>query len=379
MSKSIGQYFTTNSILKEKIFDFVLNKPSVILEPSIGQGDLVIFLKNKIPDIKFDTYEIDTTIQFLENIKRDDIKFGDFMKQDICKKYTTIVGNPPYIRKKSGNLYIDFTEKCYTLLDDNGELIFIVPSDFFKLTSASKLLNTMMEHGSFTHIFHPHNEKMFKNASIDVIIFRYCKNKSIEKKVLYNDKALFITNSSGLITFNEEKCDGILFKDYFDIYVGMVSGKEEVYKNKELGNLDVLNGANKVEKYILIDTFPCKNDKINKYLTDHKKELINRKIRKFNEANWFEWGRNISSIKKYIGDDCIYIYNLTRKTDVAFIDKVRYFGGNLIMIKPKKKCNLNTVLLYLNSDLFKENFIFSGRFKIGHRQISNSFIPSKIL
>ena len=49
------------------------------------------------------------------------------------------------------------------------------------------------------------------------------------------------------------------------------------------------------------------------------------------------------------------------------------------MIKPKKKCNLNTVLLYLNSDLFKENFIFSGRFKIGHRQISNSFIPGKIL
>ena len=119
----------------------------------------------------------------------------------ITKTYKTIVGNPPYIRTKKGNLYIDFAEKCYNLLDDNGELIFIVPSDFFKLTSASKLLNVMMKNGTFTHIFHNHNEKMFENASIDVIVFRYCKNNLIDKKVLYNDKLLYAINSNGLITF----------------------------------------------------------------------------------------------------------------------------------------------------------------------------------
>jgi len=56
----------------------------------------------------------------------------------------------------------------------------------------------MMTNGTFTHIFHPHNEKMFDNASIDVIVFRYCKNNLIDKKVLYNDKLLYITNSNGL-------------------------------------------------------------------------------------------------------------------------------------------------------------------------------------
>ena len=66
------------------------------------------------------------------------VVYGDFMKQTITKTYKTIVGNPPYVRTKKGNLYIDFTEKCYNLLDDNGELIFIVPSDFLKLTCASK-------------------------------------------------------------------------------------------------------------------------------------------------------------------------------------------------------------------------------------------------
>ena len=185
---TLGQYFTTNIELKEKVFEFILNNPLNILEPSIGQGDLISYITNKIPSITFDMYEIDINIPLLDNIQKERVIYGDFMKQTIMKTYKTIVGNPPYIKtkKSSSNLYIDFTEKCYHLLEDNGELIFIIPSDFLKLTSASKLLNEMMSNGTFTHIFHPHNEKMFENASIDVIILRYCKNNVIEKRVLYN-------------------------------------------------------------------------------------------------------------------------------------------------------------------------------------------------
>ena len=379
---NLGQYFTTNIELKEKIYEFILNKPSIILEPSIGQGDLITFIADKIPDIIFDMYEIDKEIKLLDNIQQDKIIYGDFMTQIITKTYKTIIGNPPYIRTKKGNLYIDFTEKCYNLLDDNGELIFIVPSDFLKLTSASKLLNIMMTNGTFTHIFHPHNEKMFENASIDVIVFRYCKNSLIEKKVLYNNKLLYITNSNGLITFGEEENNNsCMFQDYFDIYVGLVSGKEDVYKNKELGNIEVLNGEDKVDKYIYIENYPCENEETNKYLLQYKKELIERRIRKFNENNWFEFGatRNINNVFKNLGKDCIYIYNLTRKPNVAFLGKVQYFGGSLIMLKPKKKCNLNNIVSYINSNTFKDNFMFSGRFKIGHRQICNSYIPSEYL
>jgi len=379
--KSFGQYFTTNIELKEKIFDFILNKPSNILEPCIGQGDLINFIGNKIPNIIFDMYEIDMNIKLLENIDKNKIIYGDFLKQIIDKKYTTIIGNPPYVKTKSGNLYINFTEKCFNLLEDNGELIFIVPSDFFKLTSASILLNNMMSLGSFTHIFHPHNEKMFDNASIDIIIFRYCKNNLIDKKALYNNDLRYIINNNGLITFNEEFINNhVMFQDYFDIYVGIVSGKEEVYKNK-IGNIEVLNGEDKIDKYIYINEFPCEDENINKYLLSHKQILIERKIRKFNEKNWFEWGapRNINTIINNLGKECIYIYNLTRKSKVSFIGNVNYFGGGLIMLKPKKICNLNNIVSYLNSDLFKNNFMFSGRFKIGHRQISNSYIPNEYL
>lgn len=380
----LGQYFTTNNKLKEKVFEFILNNPSNILEPCIGRGDLITFITDKLLNITFDMYEIDTKIKLLDKIEKHKIIYGDFMKQIIAKTYKTIIGNPPYVRTKKGNLYIDFTEKCYNLLDDNGELIFIVPTDFLKLTSASKLLNVMMANGTFTHIYHPHNEKLFENASIDVIIFRYCKNNSIEKKVLYNDKILYIINSNGLITFaEEENNNSVKFEDYFDIYVGLVSGKEEVYKNEELGNIEVLNGEDKVDKYIYVENYPCKNEKINQYLLKYKKELIGRGIRKFNENNWFEWGapRNITSINSNMGKDCIYIYNLTRKTNLAFLGKVNYFGGGLIMLKPKEDCNinLNNIVSYMNSDIFKDNFMFSGRFKIGHRSLSNSFIPKTYL
>ena len=379
----IGQYFTTHVELKKKVFDFILNGPSNILEPSIGQGDLIAFIAERMPSITFDMYEIDTRIEMLDKIEKNKIIYGDFMQQPIAKKYKTIVGNPPYVRTKKGNLYIDFTEKCYHLLDENGELIFIVPSDFLKLTSASNLLNEMMTNGTFTHIFHPHNENMFENASIDVIVFRYCKSKTIEKKVLYNDKFRYITNGNGLITFGDEETEAqqVRFQDYFDVYVGLVTGKEDVYKNSELGNINVLNGENKVEKYIYIETYPCENEKINRHLLNHKTDLIDRGIRKFNENNWFEWGapRNISTIRANLEKECIYIYNLTRTPHVAFIGKVQYFGGGLLLLIPKKKCNLTKIVSYINSDRFKENFMFSGRFKIGHRQICNSCIPSEYL
>ena len=401
-NNKLGQYFTTNNELKDKVYSFIMNKPTNILEPSIGQGDLVDYVSKKLNNIKFDMYEIDKDIKLLDemtkkigententenNGKIGKIIYGDFMIQEITKKYTTIIGNPPYIRTKKGNLYIDFTNKCYNLLDTNGELIFIVPSDFLKLTSASKLLNEMMINGTFTHIFHPHNENLFENAAIDIIIFRYCKNSALEKKVLYNNNIMHITNSSGLITFSEEEnINNIMFKDKFDIYVGIVSGKEDVYKNSELGNIEVLNGKEKKEKYIYIEKYPCDNEDINNYLLENKDVLLERGIRKFNNNNWFEWGapRNISSIRSNIGKECIYIYNLTRQDNVAFVGKVEYFGGSLIMLKPKANCDfneskLNTLVEYLNSNTFKKNFIFSGRFKMGHRQISNSYIPEELL
>jgi len=84
--------------------------------------------------------------------------------------------------------------------------------------------------------------------------------------------------------------------------------------------------------------------------------------------------RNINTMKENLNKECIYTHNLTKQKNVAFKGTVNYFNGNLLILIPKEKINLNKIIDYLNSNIFKNNFMFSGRFKIGHRQISNSYI-----
>ena len=51
------------------------------------------------------------------------------------------------------------------------------------------------------------------------------------------------------------------------------------------------------------------NKKINEYLLANKDKLLDRKIRRFNEKNWFELGglRNISFMEENRGKRCIYL------------------------------------------------------------------------
>lgn len=373
----IGQYFTTNPILQNKIIEFIKNKPKCILEPCVGRGDLVVTVHYENKDIKFDMYEIDNKINFINDYIKNNVVIGDFLLSNSQKKYKTIIGNPPYIRTKKGNLYIDFIEKCVNMLENKGELIFVIPSDFFKLTGTKQLLSKMLLEGTFTHIYHPHNEKMFENAIIDILIFRYCKDKNLEKIVIYNDKKMEIRNSNGLVTFENEIVGNNIktLGDYFDIYVGIVTAKEEVFKNQEFGNVSVINGKNKIEKYIYLGHFPTNNENLNKYMLENKEKLMSRKIRKFSEKNWYEWGapRNIKIMEEFKGRKCIYVRSITRKQEVAFEGEVGYCGGSLVMMIPKNSgMELGDVIKYLNSGEFKGKYMYSGRFRIGHRQLYNS-------
>ena len=375
-----GQYFTTETTLQKKVYQFIKNKPNKILEPSVGRGDLVKYVKKLNKNIGFDCYEIDGNIRFI--IDRKNIHIQDFLKSKITCKYKTIIGNPPYVKTKTGNLYLDFIWKCFCLLYKKGELIFIIPSDFFKLTSSKNILKEMLKEGTFTDIYHPHDETLFKNASIDVLIFRYYKNKNIPKVVLYNNEKMNIIENDGIITFSNTIEKNIVSIDtYFDVYVGLVSGKESVFNNSDLYNIEILNNQDKIDKYIYITKYPCEDKDINKYLLENKQILIERRIRKFNESNWFQWGapRNIKIMEEKKGVDCIYVKNLTRSENIAFEGKVMYFGGSLLIMIPRKKVNISNIIDYLNSKQFKKNYLYSRRFKIGHKQLSKAYIPKEIL
>jgi adenine-specific DNA-methyltransferase len=383
MSKKLGQYFTKNKVLLEKLYEFHKNKAEYILEPSVGQGHIVDFFKKRKHLQKFKMVEIDKKLKILPSLVEEPITHGNFLDLIFDDKYKTIIGNPPYVKKKGKNLYIEFIERCYELLDDEGELIFIIPSDFFKLTSASKLIIEMMGHGNFTDIYHPHNENLFEEASVDVLIFRYQKTKNIDLKINYNDEKLNCVMNNGTLTFEKEINENYdKFEDYLNVYVGMVSGNESILKNETYGNIEMINDETNKDKYIFIDNFPTSNINLNNYLLENKEKLCKRKIRKINENNWFEFGlpRNIKMIEKNKNKECLYIHNLSRKTNICFKSKVDYFGGNLLMILPKNenKVDLEKLCTYFNSNEFKEKYIFSNRFKINQKNIKDCYIPNYI-
>lgn len=369
MKKELGQFMTINEILQEKVISFIKNNPQKILEPSAGQGHLIQKLLQKKPKISYDAYEIDNELDFLI----DNIKICDFLLEPINQKYKTIIGNPPFVRTKTGNLYQEFIRKCFNLLLPNGELIFIVPSSFFKLTSSSHLLTEMYEKGCFTHIYYPNQENLFKGASIDILIFRYCLKPSKNKKCIFNDETRLSCLTNGIISFNLENIQGIKIGDYFNCYVGMVSGLEEVFKN-EIGNIDIQTDFNKIEKYILIHEFPSDNEEINNHLLENQSLLLNRRIRKFNDDNWFQWGalRNYKTILDNLGKPCIYVKNLTRSDVIAEVGEVRLFSAKMLILIPKVEINLEEYCDKINN--FRNEHLYSGRFKIGHKELLNKFL-----
>jgi len=414
--KELGQYFTKNESLLKNLKEFIKNKPKQILEPSIGQGHIIDYLKkdpNQIfENTEFIMIEIDKNLIPLISINKQNIHYVDFLEYNPNQKFETIIGNPPYVKKKGKpNLYVEFIKKCVNLLENNGELIFIIPSDFFQLTSSAKLINQMMSQGKFTHIYHPNKENLFEEASIDVLIFRFQKieninqniSNEIKTNIIYNNEMKYVNNNNGSLTFssayqnsihnsnqnnkNQIKLQNIKVGDYFEVYVGMVSGNEKLLKNSTYGNIEILTGENNIEKYIFLTNYPTENKNLNEYLELNKEELKQRKVRKIDDTNWFEFGlpRNKKHIDKiiYKSNDkiinnktkCLYMYNLTRKKEVCFQSHVQYFGGNLLILIPKQEINLEETMNYFNSNEFKEQYMFSNRFKINHKNLKECYVP----
>ena len=373
--KDLGQYFTVDESLQKFVFNMTQNKGQPLLEPSFGAGHLLKLFLASNPDYPMVCYEIDKKIT--PCVKFNDsqtVIYVDFVKEKFNRKFKTIIGNPPYVKQKKGrNLYLQFIELCLNLLEVDGELIFIVPSDFLKLTSAAGLIRKMVSEGSFTDFLFPHNEKLFNDSVVDIVVFRYQKGLKTTT-CNYNGVAKAWRFSDGIITFHSltasASASTVTIGSLFDVFVGFVSGRNEIFCN-ENGKLDLLCDKDSVKKFIYIDKFPSGVLAIDNHLEKHKKELMGRQIRKFNDDNWFTWGaiRNKAAIEERMGKDCIYVRTMTRQAEVAFAGKVQFFGGSLLCLVPKVDgLDLAPILKVLNSADVRQEYIYSGRFKIGHKQ-----------
>ena len=376
--KELGQYFTVDEELQKFVFSCTKNKGQLLLEPSFGAGHLLKPFLASNPEYPMVCCEVDKKIvPVVTFVDKQKVIYGDFMKETFTTNFKTIIGNPPYVKvEKSKNLYLQFIEKCLGLLDNDGEMIFIVPSDFLKLTSAAELIRSMVGQGSFTDFLYPNDEKLFIDSVVDVVIFRYQKGLT-SRSCIKNGVLSTWRFSEGIITISACSQTNVIedatvpLGDLFDCYVGFVSGRDTVFCN-DLGKLEVLCDKDKVKKFICVDAFPTGVKAVDDHLNANKKELLERKIRKFNDDNWFTWGaiRNKASIDERKGKDCIYVRTMTRKAEVAFIGKVQYFSGALLCLVPKEDgLDLAPILKVLNGSDVKKDYIYSGRFKIGQKQV----------
>lgn len=358
-----GQYYTPPNIVDLMVS--LIENNGVIIEPACGPGAFL----DKLPDSAIGI-ELDPSTAHPRALIMDYF--------DCTIRANTIIGNPPYVRYQDiidstksklskefdnrSNLYLFFIDHSIDLLYDNGELIFIVPRDFIKTTSSLKLNERLFKEGGFTFWKEYGDEKVFADASPNVVIFRWVKGISHKIPVSFHNGYL----SFGEIQSEKEK---IYLNELFDIYVGGASGANNIFIENS-GNIDLVvsdtkkTGNTKKAHYCTVPT---------EYLKQYKDVLMARKIRVFNESNWWEWGRKI----RHITGPKIYVNNKTRDMRPFFTNESGWFDGSILALIPK--ANNQYDIEYLidvlnNTDWDSQGFLVGGRLVFGQRSLSNAYI-----
>ena len=355
----LGQFFTPNAIV-DKMVALIQNNGKV-LEPSCGNGAFYNSLKH------LDTVgiEIDPEVACEGSLVMD---FFDW-----TEKVDTIIGNPPYVKyqhisndtlnklpqvmDKRTNLYLFFMWRCIDLLKDNGELIFIVPRDFIKTTSSGELNRRLYEEGGFTYWEEFGDEKIFPDADPNVVIFRWVKNQQ---------HTIPVTFSDGYLYFGE--IHGVKLDSLFDVRVGAVSGANDIFYQED-GNIEIAVSTTKADGILQKAWYV---DSPNKYLLQHKEQLLSRGIRNFNESNWWEWGRKITPL----ASPAIFVNCKTRDMKPFYIGEYQWYDGSLLALIPKTKDYAleDLVELLNNTDWASQGFQVGGRLVFGQRSLSNAYL-----
>ena len=365
--EQLGQVFTPAHIVSQMLQ--LCHNNGRILEPSCGNG---AFFNNISSCIGI---EIDKQLctKNMLNI--------DFFDYPLTEKFDTIIGNPPYVRYQDilpstksklsfsmfdqrSNLYLFFIEKCIKHLNGKGELIFITPRDFLKSTSSIKLNKFIFDNGTITDVIDLGDEKVFSGFSPNCIIFRFEKGNfsrrtNVAKEFIYSNGQLIFTNNSY----------PILFSDVFFVKVGAVSGDDKIFASDEYGNADFVCSqtfkTHKTRKMIFNEKIP--------YLEQFKKRLLARRIKQFDESNWWLWGRNhfVSDLKR------IYVNCKTRNQRPFFFHHCKNYDGSILAIFPK---NQNTDISLLvdalnNVNWYELGFVCDGRYLFSQRSLENTILP----
>lgn len=392
----LGQVFTPQNVINDML-ELIKSTQKVenprFLEPSCGEGAFLRHLPANTIGIECDKVLFEKSLsdknafcKYSQNADKSLLNL-DFFAYPVSEKFDTIIGNPPYVRYQDilqstkallkpfdklfdsrSNLYLFFIYKCVLHLKDGGELIFITPRDFLKSTASIKLNKFLFSQGTITDFIELGDKKIFAKAQPNCVIWRFEKdnfsrNTTCKKNFSCVNGQLLLMKNHYFIPFNE----------LFFVKVGAVSGLDRIFANESFGNADFVCSAtakNGKTKKMIYGEF----GKQSAYLQGFKAQLLARKIKKFDENNWWQWGRD------YFKSDLprLYVNAKTRNKKPFFLHSCKAYDGSVLAIFPKFKVSFAYLKLLcekLNSIDWNElGFVCDGRFLFSQRSLENCLL-----
>ena len=167
---------------------------------------------------------------------------------------------------------------------------------------------------------------------------------------------------------------GVRFADVFEVKVGAVSGADKIYTHAK-GNMEFVYSKTVDSGETRRMLYGIKHPHLDK----HKAELLARRVRPFDEGNWWQWGRAFP-INEH---PRIYVNGRTRKPAPFFLHDCPAFDGSILALFPKHRQIARrdliecTMMLNLEVDWQQLGFICDGRFIFTQRSLQNCLLPYK--
>jgi len=450
--------FMVDEIIKSKI----ITGKEKILDAGCGDGIFAVTMAKKFSEISKKPIQkvieeniyfidvskkyIETTKQNLQNLSKDKIKKFNGIEDDFCfhnfnTQFDFIIGNPPYVRIQNLNerrnelqrkfitassgsvdLYFCFFEQALSLLNEDGNIVFITPNSHFYSSAGKHLRNLLLSH--IKKIINFDHFQVFKNVTAYTAIsflqkvnnnkFLYAENfkegfdtisyKEISTEKLVNGKWKFFSDAYfnkfdllaknhaslkeianihyGIATlkddiyiFRPDKIDqNYFFRDNFkiekDLCIPII--KASTYKGEDQGLYIVFPYKN--GKVILSDVFQRKYPEAYKYFLEKRSVLESRdKGRGVCYEEFYAFGRN-QGLKTSFGRKIITsTMNIEPRFYVIEDEKTSFYSG--YCIKPKGDTNIYELCNALNSDIMKEYINATSKsYRGGYKSYAKSFL-----